>query len=926
MLRHIYLIVFFFFLTINAQSQNLNEKISFDNEITKGQLGNGLTYYFKENSNPEGKAFVKIIVKAGSLMEREDQLGLAHLLEHMLFNGTKSYPKENFNEYFSSIGLKLGADFNAYTEFETTSYYFDVPTTDLQVFEKGIHIISEMMFAANLEDEYFERERKIVEEEWRRSLDKSDRIYQSFKKSLYQNSLFANRDPIGDIEVIRNFNPKVARDFYDEWYQPNHMALLIVGDIKQDKVMPLIEKYFSVPLKPSNQIAPNPALPPYGKSLFVALSDEEQTDSSISIYNKALFQPTKTLGDYRQRIILDFIINLVDKRIASISDQTQSPLIAAGIGQTELTSASTNYYSYGTLQDDNLLAGTQILLEILETIKQNGFIVEELENEKTLRLKHFQQSLKEAKTIKNETIVSELSRNFLEEEFVSGIQREYEYNQLLLPNITIEDLNQTFKFWFNDEDRIIVFLLPELVKTKITEEDFFNLEQSVKTKQYPQYASLVKDEPLIVEDLKGSKIIEEKYDAKLAVTEITLENGIKALIKTSDFESQIFSFYAKSLGGSSYVKNHLIAINDLFEEVAAVSDLGNFSRVELSNKIDLSATNVSLILENYYEGIEGASTVSNMKELFELIYLNLTSLKFKEEALDKIKQLHIDEIKKENLDPKAVFFNDVVATLYQNHKRARSTTIKQVQAVRLKDIQSFYKDRFGNPSDFVFSFVGDFTLAEIKPFIITYLGSLPGKQRKESFIDHNVRYEDKMKKFSLKRNLEQNSVNYRIYTNPFTNNVENRFRLYVFEYVLDRLLFERVREEKGLVYSINSSIDSRFVPLSSYSIFISFSEDPKNNEIIFNEIDAVLKDLADKDFYLNFLEEAKLNKVKETEQNLRKNSFIQSALTDYYLEGQPLETLLKLKSSAEAVQIIDIQNIAKEIINDNYIKASLLPK
>ena len=333
-----------------------------------------------------------------------------------------------------------------------------------------------------------------------------------------------------------------------------------------------------------------------------------------------------------------------------------------------------------------------------------------------------------------------------------------------------------------------------------------------------------------------------------------------------------------------------------------------------------------MILENYYEGIEGASAVSNMKELFELIYLNLTSLKFKEEALDKIKQLHIDEIKKENLDPKAVFFNDVVATLYQNHKRARSTTIKQVQAVRLKDIQSFYKDRFGDPSDFVFSFVGDFTLAEIKPFIITYLGSLPGKQRKESFIDHNVRYEDKMKKFSLKRNLEQNSVNYRIYTNPFTNNVENRFRLYVFEYVLDRLLFERVREEKGLVYSINSSIDSRFIPLSSYSIFISFSADPKNNEIIFNEIDAVLKDLADKDFYLNFLEEAKLNKVKETEQNLKKNSFIQSALTDYYLEGQPLETLLKLKSSAEAVQIIDIQNIAKEIINDNYIQASLLPK
>ena len=182
MLRHIYLIVFFFFLTLNAQSQNLNEKISFDTEITKGQLGNGLTYYFKENSNPEGKAFVKIIVKAGSLMEREDQLGLAHLLEHMLFNGTKSYPKENFNEYFSSIGLKLGADFNAYTEFETTSYYFDVPTTDLQVFEKGIHIISEMMFAANLEDEYFEKERKIVEEEWRRSLDKSDSIYQSFKK------------------------------------------------------------------------------------------------------------------------------------------------------------------------------------------------------------------------------------------------------------------------------------------------------------------------------------------------------------------------------------------------------------------------------------------------------------------------------------------------------------------------------------------------------------------------------------------------------------------------------------------------------------------------------------------------------------------------------------------------------------------------
>ena len=469
----VFALTLFQIFSLTASEINLDQKIPFDQEIVYGKLDNGLTYYIKKNTTPKKKARIDLIIKAGSLMEDDDQLGLAHLIEHMVFNGTKDYPKNKIDEYFNSIGLSIGADFNAFTGFEKTVYTFSIPTEKTEFIRQGIHILSDISNFANLDDQSFEKERKIVEEEWRGSLGKDKRLFDEIKKVYFLNSKFAKRLPIGDIDIIRNFTYETAIRYYNDWYRPDLMAVVAVGDFDEKYVEGLIKKYFSkIKSKNKKRDLPVTIIPNYNKSIYVVQSDPEQEESEIRILTKNKSIKLETLRDVRISFIGNFCSNIVQKKLSNILTDNKTPLLSAYIGRFNFTLDNEFHIFAASLKETEIKEGVNFLLTEIERVKQNGFLLEELENEKKEQINYLEQSLETDKTRETNSIVDELSRNFLENEFVTGIKNELEITKQLLTTISIEDLNEYFQNWFNYNDRIINVILPDKLKNSLSEEDF----------------------------------------------------------------------------------------------------------------------------------------------------------------------------------------------------------------------------------------------------------------------------------------------------------------------------------------------------------------------------------------------------------------------------------------------------------------------
>jgi len=922
-------VIFIFFqcISTNGTEINLDQKIPLDKEITYGKLDNGLTYYIKKNTSPKKKATIHLIVKAGSLMEDDDQLGLAHFIEHMVFNGTKNFPKNAIEEYFNSIGLSIGADFNAFTGYEKTVYKFNIPTKKKENIEKGIHILSEISNFAILDDESFAKERKIVEEEWRQDQGRAKRLYEEIKEYYFLNSKYAKRIVIGDINIIRNFPNDTARRFYNDWYRPDLMAVIAIGDFDPKYVESLVQKFFNKVKIKNKRPLPDTTIPKYQKTIFVAQKDSEQTRTVINILNKNLKLKSDTARNLREITIGRLCAQIFQQRLNSILLDKKSSLLSAYIGTFNLTLNNEFYYIGAQLKEDEIKEGISILFTEIERVKQNGFTPKELEIEKEKIMLSHEQAIKAKKTRSTNSIVEEYTRNFLENEFVSGEEREYELMKQLLPTISINDLNNHFLNWLRFDDRIINIKYPEKIENIISKDELLNLETKIQKNKLSQFASLVKDEPLLEKKLPGSKIIFTKKYPSINTREFRLENGVRVFLKPTKNKEKSFSFLATSMGGYSHANLTELPSAKITENLISESGLGNFSRVELVNKVHPYFVKVEVWIEPYQEGLKGEAITKYTKELFELIYLNFTSVNFNEVGLENVKSYLREKVINENLNPSRVFFKKVFHAFYQNHPRRKPWSLDLIDQIKLDRINNFYMDRFADSSDFVFTFVGDFLIDEMRPYIEKYLGSLPSINRKENYIDRNVRIENKSKYIEVRENSEKKSTNYRIYSQRFENIIKNRTTLYVMENILNRILREEIRKKQNLVYSIYASIlRTDHFPTQSYAFYITFDSDPKNNDLIFSEIDRILEKLKNGDFEENYIDEAKLNLINQINENIQKNSFLASAINKYFIENESITTFNNLGEVAQSISNYEIDKFLKKTFTDNFIQATLLPK
>ena len=908
-----------------ANIDDLDEKLTLNKEIIYGKLDNNFTYYIKQNIKPKKKATIHLILKAGSLMEDDDQLGLAHLIEHMVFNGTKSYPKNEIDDYLNSIGLQIGSDYNAATGFEATIYKMEIPTDDISKIEKGLHILSEMVGYATLDDSSFEKEKKIVEEEWRSDLGKSKRLYEEYKKYLYKDSRFLVRQPIGDIEIIKNFSHDVARRFYDDWYRPDLMGIIAVGDFDPSYVKKIVEKYFSKLENKNNRPVPNTLLPKYNDTIFLNQSDEEQASILFIIRNKNKKLVLDTAKNLREKLIYDLIIKIVNYRFDSLNEKRKMDYDFALVNKGIITSKTDIFMIGGFLKENRIKEGLESILIELERIRQNGFLEKELELYKKKIISFNEQRLESKKTRENNSHVSEISRNFLEDEFVVGEEREAELDKKLLKTINVSDLNEAFNKWFKYDDRIVNFRYPKKIDNKITKDVFLSIENQIKNIKLAQYEFILDDKPLIEKELIGSKIISEKKHSSINTVELNLENGVKIYLKPTKNEINSFEFEAQSLGGFSHA-----SLED-YHSAKSAEDLindwigfGSFSRSEIRNKID-EETYLKISLSRFYEGLEGSAKTDKAEELFKLIYLRFTPLKIDEVVFQNFISFLEEEKRNENLKYEKKFNRKVVEELCKNRPRCKTTEFKDISKIKIKKIKDFYDDRFADSSDFVFTFVGDFEIEDMKPYIQKYLGSLPNINRKESYIDNNIIFNGRSI-FEVKKNTENNaSVSY-VFSSKYTNLAQNRATIYLADIILNRLLDEEIREKQKLAYSIGSFKSLYSLPKPNHLMFIYFDCDPKNVKLIFSKIDEILLKIKKGDFddkYLTDSKEKEFNDLKEAKQS---NSFWATNINMYIFNKEGFKKLKNFDQIVKSINKKDIVNYFNKTFKENFVKGSFLPK
>ena len=892
-----------------------------DPAITYGKLENGLTYYIRENSTPKDKVVMKLFVNTGSVMEEEHQRGLAHLLEHMAYNGSKNFPKKKIDEYLSSIGLNLGSHYNAYASFLETAYDFEIPTKNKRDIETAIQILADIAKNLDLTPEAFERERKIVEEEYRTDIGNDKRYVDEIHKYIYKNSRLLKRKPIGTLEVIQNFKYEDAISYYKKWYQPERMGLFIVGQIEPEKIKELINQYFGEFKNSEETIVPDYKIPNFEKNQFFIYQDPLEESVRISIWEKDDFKKINTFKNYRQAIISYLVDDIYQRRMDEIRELNQAGFTNSYVFDYRINDLDMYYVSSTYLKQNKVTSGIEDILTVVEQIKRYGFLSSELTLAKKRRLEYLNKSLAEESTRSSESFVNEYVNHFQYDEMITGIAKEIDYSSDILNSISVEDLNNYFKNFYKAENRIILISAPDYIKNLPSEQELENLFTKVSQKEIKPYKFELNQVELINKNLTGSKIVKRKRFPRTDITKLTLKNGADVFLKKTDFQKDKIRLRAFSLGGYSTASLDKIASAKYTEDILVSADLGDVSVNEKENMFQENIVDVVPYISRFSEGVSGTSNNKNLEDMFKMLYLNFTDLRVKQNHVDRFKEIEINQYNIDKESPKHQSDLDYRSKLYQNHPRMEYPTDVFFSTINLKEVRDFYKDRFIDGGSFDFVIVGDFEYEKIEPLIEKYIGSLPNLERKDPPIDHGIRYTKNREYNEYREDNAKKAEIFRVYFKDYKYSLRDKTKAYLLFSVLDKLLFDNVREKDNLVYSISASkyFDQK-IPEELLSFYIYYSADPNNVDQINTRIEELIKSIQNKEFDQQIFKDQKLALKKDFEASLKTNNYWLTSIVNAEKYNQNIEQVTYLKNIVDSITLNETSKLAIKLFDDKYFE------
>lgn len=907
------------------------QTIPVDPSVKIGTLENGMRYYIQKNSKPENRVELRLAVNAGAMQEDDDQQGLAHFVEHMAFNGSTHFKKNELVDYLESVGTKFGPDLNAYTSFDETVYMLQTRTDDQEILMKGLLVMEDWASGVAFDHEEIDKERGVVESEWRTRLSAQQRMQNTYFPVLYKDSRYAKRLPIGKPEIIRNADYETVKRFYRDWYKPELMAMIVVGDIDVAAMEQEVIKRFgklkkseSIRKKKSNEV------PDHEETLVCIVSDKEAPFTNIRMMYKHDYEKVKDFDAYRQQIVHRLYNTMLGARLDELAQGPNPPFTFSYTGYGGDVGNLASYESFAMVPEGESERALETLVTENERVLRHGFVGTELERAKTRLLTSKEKAYKEKDKTESRRFASRYVANFLDELPIPSIEDEFGWYKKYVPTITIAEVNALAKKWITDKNRVVVISGPEKSATTMPDKaKVLEILINVREKDIPPYVDKTIDAPLIAETLTPQGIAKVEKFGNSGITEMTLANGVKVFFKHTDFKNDEVMMRAMSPGGHSLYADSDYPQLQFAAQVIANSGLGEFDRVSLDKKLTGKVVRVSPWIGELYEGLRGSSSPDDLETMLQLAYLYFKNPRKDVEAMKSFVTRQSGIYKNLLEQPDYYFMDKVIGIQTQNHPRRGFPKEEVMNKMEIDRVFDLYKDRFADASDFVFFFVGNFDQSNFQNLIATYLGNLPSTNRKENWKDVNANYPDGRITERFNRGEAPKSQINLIWHGDFEWEEENRFDFNALVAVLRIKMRESMREDKGGVYGVGVRGNSRQFPKKMYSITVSFNADPPRVDEL---IQTALQDLANAK--ATGVDEKTLTKVKETMRqsrvkDLKENRFWMKALEDSYENGVDISslTLDALDAKLDALTAEDIKAAANKYIDMNsMIEVVMMPE
>jgi len=911
-----------------ALSVTLDKQVPVDPRIKIGYLPNGLRYYIRVNGRPYRRAELRLVVGVGSVVEDKDQLGIAHMLEHMAFNGSKNFPKQELVSFMESIGMRLGPGVNANTGFDETVYMLHVPTDTPEAMQKGILFLGDVAHDLSLDPDALQKERGVITEEWRMGRGADARMQDKQTPILLKNSRYAERIPIGSKESIETDTPAALKRFYTDWYRPDLMAVIAVGDFDPAAVEKLIKDRFApIPAPASPRPRPAFEVPDHAETLFAVVTDPEATATTVGIYNVLPLRDQTTMGAYRQQQVERLYSGMMNARLAELTMRPDPPFARAGTDRGIFVKTKEAASLMALVDEHGIERGLEALVTESARAARFGFTAAELDREKRDTLRRYEGAFAERDKEESADLAAEFVRNFVQKEPLPGITFEYGMVRRFVPEITVEEINKVAKDWASGS-RVVMVNAPQKPGVPLpTEARLAAVIKTASERTIQAYVDTSTNKPLLETPPRPGTIAKTTTKSGFGITEWELSNGVRVVLEPTRFKDDEVIFRATSPGGTSLASDPDYVAAMTAAQVIGAGGLGSFDAIQLRNALAGTTGIVSPFIGDSQEGLSGGASPKDLETLFQLIYMTFTQPR----ADATVFKIMTDQMKamlaSQQASPEYVFRQTVRATLSQNHFRARPMTPEIVKEMDLQKSYAFYKDRFADASDFTFVFTGNFDLAKMRPLVEQYLASLPSLRRKENWKDVGIAPPKGVVEKVVRKGIESKSQVDIIFTGDMTFDVPGRTTLDALEVVLESRLRERLREALHGTYAIDVSSRASKVPRPRYSVTIEFGCDPERvDELVkalFKEIDA-LKAGGPSEKDVNDAREALL---RQHDSDLAENARLADAIMSTYDDGDGVNYFFSLPVYYANMSAAAIQDAAKKYLDTaNYVRVTLLPE
>ena len=885
-------------MTVFAQKGDLNLKdpIKADPNVTIGKLDNGLTYYIRRNTYPKDRVEFRLAVNAGSNQENDNQQGLAHFTEHMAFNGIEGFPSNSVVDHLRSKGVVFGADLNAYTSFDETVYMIPMPTDDPGNIDLGLKILRGWAAGLLYDNKEIDEERGVIIEEYRLGLGADDRMRKEYWPILMKDSRYADRMPIGKLDILQTFDYQVIKDFYKDWYRPDLQAVIVVGDIDVKEVEAKIKTMFgNIPAKENPRKKEIYGIGANKEPLVAVCTDKEATGNEVMLIRKHPHSAMKTIGDFRQDLCIDLYNIMFDARLEEMTQDPKCPFLHAGAGFGNFIGNTDAYSAQAMAKENHIPDALRVLMQEDYRVLKHGFLQTELDRAKEDLLERYDKAAKEVDKTESARFASQYINNFLRQDPIPGAKRENTYAKKLVEGITLEEINALAKNWVTEDNMVAIVTAPDKEGVKVpSKEEILSILNDKKLTYVLPYVDTYKDQEILEkETLKPGKITNIEKIETVGAEKWTLSNGITVYLKKTDYKNDESLFSASSKGGKSLYDVKDLASADFAANIIDRGGIAGLDYNSLMKKMKGKNTGVSPNINLLSESFSGSSSPKDLEFFFQYLNAFFTNPRIDENAFQLVMDESKEQIKMITAMPMYKYLGQFIDAAY-NHdpymKQPYSMDESYLNQANFERAVQIYKERFANPADFTFYFVGNYDENQMKEFVELYLGSMKTEPNKKENYNLSVLKPrpDKASTQTIYAGSEQQGYMGMIISNPIDWNYRNSIIADMIGEALDIQFVRIVREKMGDVYSPMVNMSASKLPTPEMTLMILLGCDPVKTDNLAEASLKILNDFKAKGPDKKTMELVKKQMLSTRAKNIQTNRFWLGFISGKVNQDEPL--------------------------------------